>query len=323
MSHANGTFFHLSKWRHVLQQGLGHKTWYYIAEQNGEITGILPTGQIKSLLFGNSLISTPFSVYGGILSSSAEAATALENAAIDLANKLDVDFLEFRNQHAPQSGWQSKDLYVTFRKQISDNEDENMLAIPRKQRAMVRKGIKAGLHSSIENNIENFFSAYSESVRNLGTPVFPKRYFQTIVDVFGDAVEILTVKSKENELVASVLSFYYKDEVLPYYGGGTALARNLKGNDFMYWDLMCHAAKKGVRVFDYGRSKKGTGSYSFKKNWGFEPVDMSYSYHLIKAKEIPEINPLNPKYQMFIKMWRKLPLAVANQLGPFIARNLG
>jgi len=322
-NHSAGTFFHLSKWQYVLEHGLGHKTYYFVARQNNKIVGVLPLGHIKSLLFGSSLISSPFGVYGGILAESAEVAERLEKEASQLATRLGVDVLEFRNQKEAQNGWLTKELYVTFRKNISDNDEENMLAIPRRQRAMVRKGIKAGLHSVIEKNTDNFYLTFSESVRNLGTPVFPRKYFDMLLDVFGDDVDILTVRSQENELVASVLSFYYKDEVLPYYGGGTMLARNLKGNDFMYWELMRHAITKGIRVFDYGRSKKGTGSYSFKKNWGFEPTDMYYSYKLIKAKELPDINPLNPKYQMFIKTWKRLPLGIANFIGPYIARNLG
>ena len=104
--------------------------------------------------------------------------------------------------------------------------------------------------------------------------------------------------------MASVMSFYFKDEVLPYYGGGTAAARN-KGNDYMYWRLMCHATERGVRLFDYGRSKEGTGSFSFKKNWGFTPEPLYYEYYLVNATEIPELNPLNPKYQLMINCWKK------------------
>ena len=321
--HNNGTFFHLSKWRNVLESSLGHKTYYVCAMTGEHIVGVLPLCHVKSLLFGNTLCSTPFSVYGGPLADSSAIRDALLDYAKKTATNLNVDVLEIRNQGEAIEGWETKDLYVTFRKEISDDDEENMKAIPRKQRAMVRKGIKAGLHSVIDNNVDDFFQAYSESVRNLGTPVFPKRYFKALLEEFSDSIDILTVRSKENELVASVMSFYYKDEVLPYYGGGTYLARNLKGNDFMYWDLMCHAVRKGVRIFDYGRSKQGTGSYSFKKNWGFEPKKMGYSYYLVKATELPDINPLNPKYQMFIKTWKKLPLSVANFIGPFLARNLG
>jgi FemAB-related protein (PEP-CTERM system-associated) len=197
-----------------------------------------------------------------------------------------------------------------------------MAAIPRKQRAMVRKGIQAGLTSELDDGIDRFYRAYSESVRNLGTPVFGKRYFQILKEVFGADCEVLTITSGGG-LVASVLSFYFRDEVLPYYGGGTDEARAVKGNDFMYWELMRRAAERGVKVFDYGRSKVGTGSYGFKKNWGFEPEPLHYEYHLVRADRVPDVNPLNPKYRLFIAAWKRLPLAVSRLIGPMIARSLG
>jgi len=319
---SNATFFHLSGWRTVINKAFGHRPYYLYAEQKGELVGVLPLGHIKSILFGNALISVPFCVYGGACADSVEVVERLHSEAVMLAEKLGVDYLELRSREAIQSGWLAKELYVTFRKKLDPDPDKNMLAIPRKQRAMVRKGIKAGLSSELDDDIERFFAAYSESVRNLGTPIFSKKYFRILHEVFGSDCEILTV-TRNGRLIASVMSFYFRDEVLPYYGGGTSAARALKGNDFMYWELMRRSCERGIRVFDFGRSKQGTGSYSFKKNWGFEPTPLYYQYKLVRAKEIPDINPLNPKYKIFIKTWKKLPLVVSNFVGPFLAKNLG
>jgi FemAB-related protein (PEP-CTERM system-associated) len=167
------------------------------------------------------------------------------------------------------------------------------------------------------------FAAYADSVHRLGTPVFPKKYFALLQDVFGDECEVRTITTATGQLVASVLSFYWRDEVVPYYGGGTMLAREVAGNDFMYWNLMQAAAARGCRVFDFGRSKLGTGAYDFKKNWGFSAQPLPYEYKLYGATKLPDNNPLNPKYQLFIKMWKKLPLPLANAIGPHIVRNLG
>jgi FemAB-related protein (PEP-CTERM system-associated) len=197
-----------------------------------------------------------------------------------------------------------------------------MLAIPRKQRAMVRKGMKHELVGELDGGVERFFPIYSDSVRRLGTPVFGRRYFEALMTEFGRDCEVLTV-TRDGEPVSSVLSFYFRDQVLPYYGGGTEQAREVAGYDFLYWDLMRRACERGYRVFDYGRSKVGTGSYSFKKNWGFEPEPLHYEYHLVRAKAVPDINPLNPKYRLFIAAWKHLPLPVANLLGPMISRGLG
>lgn len=316
------TFFHRAGWRDVLARAFGHDSHYLLAESNGEIRGILPLAEIHSRLFGHSLISTPFCVYGGVVARDAAAHDVLIRAATALAVRLGVGHLELRNQHAPEANMLTKDLYVTFRAPMDADPEKNLLAIPRKQRAMIRKGIDAGLTSELDADTDRCYRTYSDSVRHLGTPVFGRHYFRILKEVFGDACEVLTVMRKDT-LIASVLSFYFRDQVLPYYGGGTREAREVAGNDFMYWELMRRAGEKGVRVFDYGRSKVGTGSYSFKKNWGFKPEPLHYSYFLARATELPDVNPLNPKYRLFIETWKRLPTAVTNIIGPRIARNLG
>lgn len=319
---AEATFFHQSGWKEIIDKAFGHKTYYLYAEDNNRITGILPLVHVKSPLFGNALLSSAFCVYGGIVASDESAYAALDQEACRLAEALGVDYLEMRNRVRKNPDKPYKELYVTFRKALDPEVEKNLLAIPRKQRAMVRKGIEAGLTSVIDSDVERFYQAYSESVRNLGTPVFPKKYFQIIKDVFADQCEILTVEH-QGQLIGSVMNFYYRDEVLPYYGGGTAKARDVKGNDFMYWEVMRRAVEKGIKIFDYGRSKVGTGSYSFKKNWGFQPEPLFYEFHLVKSDTMPDINPLNPKYQLFIAAWKRLPLAVSQMIGPWLAKDLG
>lgn len=320
---STATFFHLSGWQEVIKQSFGHKTYFLYAEEKGKITGILPLVHVNSVLFSNSLSSSAFCVYGGVVADDDASKQALENKACELATELGVDYLELRNREQQHSEWPRKELYVTFRKSLLPTEEENMQAIPRKQRAMVRKGIKAGLVSEIDQNTERFYQAYSESVRNLGTPVFSRKYFKVLKDVFGSSCEILTVTDPEGRLISSVMNFYFRDEVLPYYGGGTEHARAVQGNDFMYWEVMRRAVAKGIKVFDYGRSKEGTGSYRFKKHWGFEPEPLFYEYYLVKAGEIPDINPLNPKYQLFITAWKKLPLVLSQVIGPLLSKDLG
>jgi len=316
------TFFHRAGWKAVIEQAFGHKTWFLYAENAGRIEGVLPLAHVKSLMFGNALVSLPFCVYGGIAAANEAARQALDREAQALAARLGVGHLEYRNMRPNQTDWATKDLYVTFRKEISADEEANMQAIPRKQRAMVRKGIKAGLTGDIEDSVDNFFDAYAASVHRLGTPVFARKYFRILKDVFGKDCEVLTIK-RDGRTVSSVLSFYFRDEVLPYYGGGTTEAREVAGNDFMYWELMRRAAIRGCRVFDFGRSKIGTGAYDFKKNWGFEAQPLPYAYQLHRARALPDNNPLNPKYQRFIRIWQKLPLPLANAIGPHIVKNLG
>lgn len=322
----SATFFHLSGWQKVIEQSFGIKTWFYYVEQDGQITGVLPLAEIKSRLFGHSLGAMPFCVYGGVAATGDAARAMLDGAAHALAQKLGVGHLEYRGMvraHPDDASWHTKELYVTFRKEITGDDEANMNAIPRKQRAMVRKGIKLGLKGVVEDNVDRMFEAYANSVLRLGTPVFPKKYFALLQQVFGDECEVRSIYTEDDKLVASVLSFYWRDEVVPYYGGGMDLARSVAGNDFMYWNLMQAAAARGCRLFDFGRSKLGTGAYDFKKNWGFEATPLPYEYKLYASTALPDNNPLNPKYQLFIKAWKKLPLPVANFLGPYIVRNLG
>ena len=319
------TFFHKAGWQTIIERVYGHKTWFYYVQQDGRIVGILPLAQIKSRLFGHSLGSLPFCVLGGVVATVDGARTLLDAAADKIARELNVGHLEYRNllpAHAGDPAWHQKELYVTFRKEISTDDEENLNAIPRKQRAMVRKGIKLGLSAEIDQTVERFFTCYATSVHRLGTPVFPKSYFKVIKEVFGDDCEIRIIV-RDKQLIAAVMSFYWRDEVLPYYGGGMPAARECAGNDFMYWNLMQAAALRGVRIFDFGRSKLGTGAFDFKKNWGFAPTPLAYEYKLYASTELPDNNPLNPKYQLFIKMWKKLPIGLANFLGPYIVRSLG
>lgn len=317
------TFFHRAEWQKIIGEVFRHPTFFLYAEKASQIVGVLPLAHVNSRLFGNSLVSLPFAVYAGIASNDPEAQASLEAKAQQLAVKLDVDHLEFRNVSAKHSNWPTQDLYVTFRKEILPDAEANMLAIPRKQRAMVRKGIKNCLKSQVDRSSDRFFSLFADNVHRHGTPALPKRYFDTLLKVFGDDCEILTVTSSEGKLLSSVLSFYFRDEVLPYYAGDDEAARDLAANDFKYWELMRRSSERGLRIFDYGRSKVGTGPYAFKKNWGFAPQPLHYEYCLYKRDSIPQNNPNNAKYKLFIEAWRRMPIGLANWLGPHIVRNLG
>lgn len=316
------TFFHRAGWQTVMQKAFGHRVYFLMAERDGRIEGILPLVHIKSRLFGNNLVSTPFCVYGGIVAANEEADFALRQYACALADDLAVDAMELRNIKASGKGWPTKQLYYTFRKEIFPDHDANMKAVPQKRRAMIRKGIKVGLTGEEDAGWERFYATYAESVRNLGTPVFSAKYFRVLREVFGEDCRVLMI-THEGQDVAGVMSFYFKDQVLPYYAGSFDAAKHLKAHDFMYWELMSRACDEGIKVFDFGRSKEDTGPYLFKRGWGFEPEPLAYEYYLVKADAIPEVNPTNPKYKLFIEAWKRLPLPVANTLGPLLSRSLG
>jgi FemAB-related protein (PEP-CTERM system-associated) len=328
-----GSLFHLISWKEAVETTYGHQSHYVMAMEGEEIKGLLPLFEVKSRLFGHSLVSVPYGVYGGIVASDAEAFETLIKCAETLAKLMKVDYLELRDmssqgyrQESPQAGppekqsrpedWYTKDLYVTFQRPILATVEENMNAIPRKQRAMVRKAANFGLASRIgrQDDLQKFYAIYAQNVRDLGSPVYPMAFFSTLMANFQDSF-ILSVW-KDGKMVAGVLTFVFGGTLLPYYGGGLREYFEFAINDFMYWELMRFGCLQGYTLFDFGRSKKDTGSYKFKKHWGFEPTDLNYRFCLVKSTKMPNVSPLNPKYRLMINTWKRLPLPVANWLGP-------
>jgi FemAB-related protein (PEP-CTERM system-associated) len=323
MACPQASFFHRAGWGRALDRVFHHPLYMLYAERAGRIEGVLPLAQVKSMLFGHAVVSLPFAVYGGVAADTPEAAAALEAEAALLTQQLGAQHLELRHVDRRHADWPLQDLYFTFRKSLLPDEEANMMAIPRKQRAMVRKGIKNGLVSRIDSSVDRFFALYANNVHRHGTPALPKRWFQALCDEFGTDCDVLTVESAEGKPLSSVLSFYFRGELLAYYAGDDEFARDLACNDFKYWELMRHGLARGCTVFDYGRSKLGTGPYAFKKNWGFEPMQLHYEYQLYKSDTVPQNNPNNPKYKLLIKTWRRMPIGLANALGPMLVRSLG
>jgi FemAB-related protein (PEP-CTERM system-associated) len=320
--HPAGSFFHLFGWRRVAREALRHPTYYVLARSEQGVVGVLPLVRVKSLLFGDALTSTPLCVYGGALAQSEDIARELEQFAANMATSLGVDHLEMRNQARSRPDWPGKDLYYTFRRTLDPDPEKNLASVPRKQRAEIRAGLKNNLRVELDEGIDRFYDIYSSNLRALGTPVLSRRYFEVLRAVFGPACEITTVVH-EQQPIASLMTFWFRDEVLPYYGGGLPAARPLSGYDFMYWDLMRRAAERGTRIYDFGRSKKDTGPFRYKKHWGFEPAALPYQYFLVRAKDVPNLSPTNPKYHYFIETWKRLPLPVTRLVGPMVARYLG
>jgi FemAB-related protein (PEP-CTERM system-associated) len=322
-SSVDGTFFHRAGWHDIFRDVFRLDPQFLLAERDGRIVGVLPLVHQKSLLFGNALIAAPFCVEGGTLAGDDEARAALDNAAIELMKEKGAASLEFRSRRATRAGWAArKDLYASFSRPLSQSDDENLKAIPRKQRAVVRKTLQGPLTSEIDSDAARLFRVYSESVRNLGTPVFSRRYFEALLKTFGQDCDVVIILDA-GEPVSAVMNFYFRDTVLPYYGGGTHAARRSGANDFLYWETMRRAAARGYRRFDFGRSKAGTGAFAFKKNWGFEPEWLEYEFYLKPGTAMPEKNPNNPKFAPLIEIWKRLPLPVANFIGPFLVRRLG
>ena len=326
--HPDATPFHSRAWCEAITRATGHRCHLVTArDAGGALTGILPLHHIRSPLFGQALVASGFAVGGGILADNPAVAATLAQGAADMAKSLGVPSVELRGGPVPEGeGWASEEgVYAGFARDLAADDDAELLAIPRKQRAEVRKVLESGLtvttgRSDAERR--DHYRIYATSVRNLGTPVFPKALFDAVLDAFGDDAEILTVREGDRP-VASVLSLYWRGTVMPYWGGGLADARRLRANELMYFALMRHARARGCTRFDFGRSKVGTGPFAYKKNWGFEPLPLVYGRWLAPGEVARDTNPNSAKYRLQVDLWKKLPLWAANRLGPLIARGLG
>lgn len=317
-----GSPFHLTAWKRVVETAFGLQPHYLMAMRGGAVEGVLPLFLVRGLLGGRGLVSVPYGVYGGICSASTAAAAALVAAVTELAGKLKADYVELRHRTGQALALPTKSLYVTFSRSISSREEDNFNAIPRKQRRMTRQGSKHGLRAELGvGHLDRFWHVYAHSVHALGSPVFPRKLFRAIAQEFGKDCELMTVW-KDDQLVAGVLSLFYEDQALPYYGGALSDALQYSVSDFMYWELMCHVAKAGYRTFDFGRSREGTGAYNFKRHWGFEPVPLPYQYILSEGSRMPDLSPSNPRMRFAVSAWKKLPLPVTKIVGPRLTRFL-
>lgn len=312
----DATPFHFTGWSRAVALGCGQRARTLVAERGGTIVGVLPLTEMRSALFGRALVSTGFGVGGGVLG---DALEPLAHAAGALADRLGIASVELRGGAAP-TGWAVDDLtYLGFARPLASDDEAELKAIPRKQRAEVRRGLANDLEIVTGGDpalAHEHHGVYAESVRNLGTPVFPAAFFRAALAEL-DA-DILTVRHA-GRAVASVLSLYLDGTVYPYWGGGTRAARDLRANDLMYIALMRHARARGCTRFDFGRSKAGTGAAAFKRNWGFHATPLRYA----RRGDAREVNPLDPKYAAMVATWQRLPLPVANLLGPLLSRGLG
>ncbi|GBD44690.1 hypothetical protein HRbin40_02180 [bacterium HR40] len=323
-SHPAATFFHLSGFAPLFAKVLRQRPHYLAVRRGGELAGVLPLVEMRSPLFGRSLVSAPFLVEGGPLCVDEEVRDALLEAAERLARSLDARWIELRSPIDGRPGWQAgPELYHRFTVSLDPDPERTFNSFRRKRRASIRKGRSLGLRTRIGDDLAGFYDLVARNWHRLGTPILPRAWFAGLHSAFADRCEILFV-DHGGRAVAAVMSFYFRDRVLPYYAGALPEARELCAHDVMYDALMRHATLvRGARILDFGRSRQGTGAYDFKRNWGIPSEPLRYSYRLLRVREPPAVNPTHPRLRLFIEAWKRLPFPVTLLLGPTIARTLG
>jgi FemAB-related protein (PEP-CTERM system-associated) len=318
----SGTFFHLSGWNTVVEKALGRRTFSFVARDEQGIRGVFPVSLVRSRLFGDCLVSSPLAVYGGICADNADAFASLLKAGQDLATRLGVKYLEMRNLAEPfPTDLPGRDLYVTFTRDLSAGPERLMQSLPRDTRYAVRKSIKAGLEWTEDIGLDEFYEIYAHSVHRLGTPVFSRNLFEVLRSEFPGHCRLFGVR-KDKKAIAAVLCLYFRDRVLPYYAGALPEFYRDAPNNFMYWSLMAQSCAEGYKVFDFGRSKKGTGSFDFKSAWSMQVTELPYRYYLVRAKEVPHMSPVDRKFQLPVRLWKRMPFGLTKILGPRIVRRI-
>ena len=323
---AHGTPFHLHAWAEATRDALGHEDVRLLAEEGGAVTGLLPLTDRRSRLFGRGLISVGFAVGGGVIATTAAARGALLDAALSEGAARGARFVELRGGRAPE-GWATKaETYAGFGLDVRATDEEQLLAIPKKKRADVRKGIKAESEGALRvrttQDVEGFWRAYAVAQRDHGTPVLPRALLRCLASGFGAACEVGEVHGPDG-LLGSVLTFTHAGTLYLYHAAVSPAAKRLRAGDALYWFMIRRAAAQGLERVDFGRSKTGTGPYAYKTYWGMTPEPLTYAYALLDGSAMPDVNPNNPKFTALTNAWRRLPLPVANALGPHLYRHLG
>ena len=323
-AHPEAELYHRPQWSIAVEEGCRQRSHYLVAEQGGRLAGCLPLVEIRSPLFGNALVSVGFGTGGGPLADDPATEAALVEAGWALAGRRGCRSMELRGGAVPDGWTMQSGVYVDFCKALPEGDEAILRAMKRRHRS-IRRAREHDLEVRVgrgEADQAMHYQVYCEMVRNLGSPVYPKSLFAAMLARFGEDADILTVL-KDGQPLASALNFYFRGTVMPYWGGGNAASREFSASEMMYYQVMCHGGRRGCSHFNFGRSKVGTGTYAFKSNWGFEPRPLVYAVRTADGAAPRSVNPLDPKYRLQVALWKKLPLPLANRIGPHIARGLG
>ena len=312
------SFYQLSNWKSVMEKNFGCETRYLMVSEDHVVRGVLPLFIVKSLWFGTVISSMP----GGICGEHEIAADLLLEKAKEIARKENANYLRIRDGLCRWDfGLVTEIEHTSILKFTADAEDL-WRSFPPKVRNQVRKANKSGLKTAMGRRfLPQFYDVFAKNMRDLGTPVLPFRFFRDIMDKFASKTTILVVKLEE-EIIAAMLMFFFRDTVSDPFASSKREYLSLCPNNLLYWEALKYGCELGYRKFDMGRSQKGSGTFKFKKQWGAEPRELYYQYYLHKIKDIPVIDSDKSKYSLINKGWKKLPLVLANFLGPVIRKNI-
>lgn len=315
-------FYHQIGWRNVVHKTYRHKPIYLVAYEKENIKGILPLFLMKSMIFGKRLISMPFGPYGGTVTDDDNVKELLISQAKKLTEEHKLDYLELRYPRKPDLDLPQHMMHISMVLELNEDSEIVWKKLDKKARNSTRKAMKSGLTFSLDReHLHDFYNLYALNMRELGTPVHKYGFFSNLLDEFPENVYIANVHH-ENKAIAGMIILTFKDTMISGWAASDSRFLNKNPNNILYWETIKYGCENGYKYFDFGRSIKGSGTYNFKKKWATTPKQLHYSFYLNKAREIPRVDPHNPKYEKSIKRWQRLPFWVTKILGPRIRKHI-
>ncbi|NGZ98043.1 MAG: FemAB-like protein [Nitrospira sp. WS110] len=318
------TGYHLVEWRRIIEEAFGHRTYYLaVKDHEGTVQGIAPLVLLASRGFGRFLVSVPFVNYGGLIADSLEGRSRLEASAIEQAKALNADHIELRHAEATDTSWVPSARKVSMRLSLPNSYEELLKGFPSKLRSQIRRAQKEGMTARVGGKecLDEFYAVFSRCMRDLGTPVYAKDFFEKILEVLPKETRICIVSHGETPAAAGFLYGFRSSLEIPWAASDKRFNK-LAPNMLLYGTVLEYACQQGFQVFDFGRSTPDSGTYRFKEQWGAQPKQLHWYYWVKDGRQVPQLNPQNPKYALAIRLWQKLPLVVANLLGPHIVKHL-
>lgn len=322
--HPRASIYHRAGWSGLIGDLFGHETHYWLARDcAGGVVGVLPLVRLRSRLFGDYLVSMPYFNYGGALGDSPVVEAGLMQAAAERAAELGIRHIEFRDTFSRGPGWPSRDDKVAMELALPKDPAELWKSIGSKLRAQIRRPQKAGAEAILGGAelVDEFYEVFSRNMRDLGTPVYPRGFFRAIAEAYPEQVRVVVVRYQGLPAAAGFLIGEGDRLEIPW-ASSLREHNRLAVNMLLYWHALESGIEAGYRVFDFGRSSVDAGTYRFKKQWGAQPSQLHWHYWLGDGGQLPNLTPNNPKYRLAVRAWQRLPLPVANWLGPRIVKNL-
>jgi len=318
------TGYHLMGWRNVIEESFGHHTCYVIAkDESGQVRGVLPLVMLSSRLFGRFFVSVPFVNYGGVVGDDTDTVTSLVNEAITQAEARGAGHIELRNHQPCDVHMPSSRRKVSMRLDLPRDSEVLWKQFPSKLRSQIRRAQKENMVVQFGGSecLNDFYAVFARCMRDLGTPVYSKRFFDSICRHFPKESRICIVSCNGMPVAAGFLYGFRSVLEIPWAASDKRFNR-LAPNMLLYSSVLEHACREGFQTFDFGRSTPDSGTYRFKEQWGARPHQLHWYYWMADGDTIPQLNPQNPKYELAIKVWQQLPLPIANWLGPRIVKFL-